>query len=250
MIEHIQNHHREILLDPDTGELRPVVRSEINESLKEEADPFEDPFLDYDYLERTYFVCDICDDISLDRQQLENHVKSEHEDGKGCKEAFQSKRLSTSSFKKARKSRYMFCRITSPEMQYTVNKSEDEPTKGSDKNVKNCVRSMKTNEGNFMPKIPANSTKVSKTSTKYQCRKCDQILNNYMHAKRHFLSHYYYVFDGLLPSNTCPICKKDHRDGSTLRTHYAFAHKKLFELVPGLTNESMMKSIKETAIEN
>jgi len=33
IIEHIQNRHREILLDPDTGELRPVVRRQIQSKI-------------------------------------------------------------------------------------------------------------------------------------------------------------------------------------------------------------------------
>jgi len=250
VVEHIKSQHKKILFDPDTGEFRPVVRSEVKKKIKAK-DPSEDPsLLDNNYLERTYFVCDTCDDIFLARQQLKNHFRSEHEYEKGCQDTFQSKRLSTTSSKEVSRSR--LCRITSPKKQNSYNKKKNEfmNMKHGDKNL---VPSMKyLQENSIAEKQSGITSKVSKKAAKkYQCRKCDKILNNYDQARNHFLSHYYDNFKTIFPSNVvvCPICSKEHRDRSSLIRHYAFLHEKLFEVVPGLTKESMMKSIKDTAIE-
>merc|ERR1719342_1696841 len=240
-----------ILLDPDTGEFRPVVRSEVKKKIKAKG-PSEDPsLLDDNYLERTYFVCDTCDEIFLHRQNLKNHVRREHEYQEGCLDTFQSKRLSTTSSKEVSRSRKRLCRITSPKKQNSDNKKKHE-LMNKKLGHNNLVPSMKYIQGNLIAEKQSSITsKVSKKAPKKcQCRKCEKILNAKA-AKYHCLSHYYDNFKTILPSNTvvCPLCGKEHRDRICLIRHYAFLHEKLFELVPGLTKESMMKSIKDTAIE-
>merc|ERR1719394_318668 len=160
VVEHIKSQHKKILFDPDTGELRPVLGSEVKKKIKTK-DPSRDPSpLDNNYLERTYFVCDTCDDIFLDRQQLKNHVRSEHEYEKGCLDTFQSKRLSTTSSKEVCRSR--LCRITSPKKQNSDNKNKHKfMIKMHGDN--NLVPSMKYLQENSMPEKQSSITsKVSK----------------------------------------------------------------------------------------
>merc|ERR1712029_856669 len=126
----------------------------------------------------------------LDRQQLKHHIRSEHEYQEGCLDTFQSKRLSTTSSKEVSRSR--LCRITSPKKQNSDNKKKHKFMNEKHGN-NNFVPSTKYLQENSMPEKQSSITsKVSKKAPKkYQCRKCEKILNNYEHAKNHFLSHYY-----------------------------------------------------------
>ena len=66
-----------------------------------------------------------------------------------------------------------------------------------------------------------------------ECFKCGQICKDNSNLKNHVLSHYYQVFYEVLPDSKpypCPDCGNTSRDRITLVRHYAFTHKKLFEM--------------------
>jgi len=65
------------------------------------------------------------------------------------------------------------------------------------------------------------------------CFKCSQICKDTSNLRNHVLSHYYRIFDPLIPQTKpfpCPECQKPSRDKITLIRHFAFTHQKLFEL--------------------
>ena len=72
----------------------------------------------------------------------------------------------------------------------------------------------------------------------FQCPKCGKgfrfgRLNYIASLRRHILSHYHKEFYKVLPDckpYPCPICGKCKRDRVTLAQHYAFKHKKVFEM--------------------
>ena len=66
-----------------------------------------------------------------------------------------------------------------------------------------------------------------------ECFKCGQVCKDNSNLKNHVLSHYYQVFYEVLPDSKpypCPLCESTSRDRITLVRHYAFTHKKLFEM--------------------
>ena len=65
------------------------------------------------------------------------------------------------------------------------------------------------------------------------CIECGKGLANKSHVRYHVLSHYYHMFDGVLPveyGTECPECFKSFRDRHTLIRHYAFVHQYVFEV--------------------
>ena len=59
------------------------------------------------------------------------------------------------------------------------------------------------------------------------------ICKNNHNLKNHVLSHYYQVFYQVLPDfkpYPCPDCDSTSRDRITLVRHYAFTHKKIFDM--------------------
>ena len=66
-----------------------------------------------------------------------------------------------------------------------------------------------------------------------ECFKCGQVCKDTANLRNHVLSHYYRVFDPLIPQVKpfpCPVCEKPSRDKITLIRHFAFTHNKVFEL--------------------
>jgi len=66
-----------------------------------------------------------------------------------------------------------------------------------------------------------------------ECPKCGQVCKDNSNLKNHVLSHYYQVFYDVLPDCkpfACPLCGNPSRDRITMVRHYAFTHKKLFEM--------------------
>jgi len=66
-----------------------------------------------------------------------------------------------------------------------------------------------------------------------ECPKCKQICKDNSNLRNHVLSHYYHVFYDILPTCKpfeCPICGNSSRDRITMVRHYAFTHKKFFEM--------------------
>merc|ERR1719186_1202501 len=66
-----------------------------------------------------------------------------------------------------------------------------------------------------------------------ECPKCGQVCKDYSNLKNHVLSHYYKMFYMVLPHCKpfpCPISGHCNRDRITMVRHYAFTHKKIFEM--------------------
>ena len=77
------------------------------------------------------------------------------------------------------------------------------------------------------------TVKTHDNETGPECFKCGQICKDNSNLKNHVLSHYYQVFYEVLPDSKpypCPDCDSTSRDRITLVRHYAFTHKKLFEM--------------------
>ena len=77
------------------------------------------------------------------------------------------------------------------------------------------------------------TVKTHDNETGPECFKCGQICKDNSNLKNHVLSHYYQVFYQVLPDSKpfpCPECESTSRDRITLVRHYAFTHKKLFEM--------------------
>ena len=73
-----------------------------------------------------------------------------------------------------------------------------------------------------------------------ECPKCGQVCKDNSNLKNHVLSHYYQVFYDVLPVAKpfpCPICGNCSRDKITMVRHYAFTHKKLFEMTDVTTED-------------
>ena len=67
------------------------------------------------------------------------------------------------------------------------------------------------------------------------CFKCGVVCKDTANLKNHVLSHYYAIFYAVLPDSkpyNCPFpgCENPHRDKISLARHYAFSHRKLFEM--------------------
>jgi len=80
-----------------------------------------------------------------------------------------------------------------------------------------------------------------RTTSLSKCPKCDKKLKSKTSMRKHALSHYYPVFFDVLPDShpfDCPICGKKSRDRATLTSHYAFGHRKVFQLTD-LTAEDL-----------
>ena len=98
----------------------------------------------------------------------------------------------------------------------------------------------------------ASSSKQTPSSSKksdaneWTCSKCSYSCKSSYRNKNHILSHYYSDFKFILPSCPpfrCPECQREVRDKITLTRHYAFTHKKLFE-VTDLTEEKLKQMMK------
>jgi len=85
----------------------------------------------------------------------------------------------------------------------------------------------------------------------YQCHKCGKVFNNKRSMCSHVVSHYYDLLFKVLPNSKpfpCPSCGKVHRDRIGLARHYAFTHRKIFEMtdttpedLPGIGKGSGVK---------
>ena len=68
----------------------------------------------------------------------------------------------------------------------------------------------------------------------HRCRFCTSGHENALGLKNHVLNHFKDQLNQHLPSCApflCPECKNPNRDKITILRHYAFGHKKVFDLV-------------------
>merc|ERR1719300_1724255 len=121
-------------------------------------------------------------------------------------------------------------------------------SKPSEIKSKKCIVMKFNPEEHYSPSSKTPSTSNSSPPKEFPCHRCSTISNNYSNAKNHFLSHYYDLFKNIAPFSapfSCPECNKEHRDKITFWRHYAFTHKKLFEL-SGISEEALEKEIRGT----
>jgi len=119
---------------------------------------------------------------------------------------------------------------------------KDEPIeKINEKQIKDEPIEMQTEE----------QINVMHSETNLKCPKCGKGFNNTRSLYAHVLTHYYQLFFKVLSNRKpypCPICGKVNRDRITLVRHYAFTHRKIFELtdltpedLPGIGNRKAVK---------
>ena len=97
----------------------------------------------------------------------------------------------------------------------------------------NRLDSEKTSLGSSGGFASQGTVKAHDNESGPECFKCGQICKDNSNLKNHVLSHYYQVFYEVLPDSKpfpCPECGNTSRDRITLVRHYAFTHKKLFEM--------------------
>jgi len=90
------------------------------------------------------------------------------------------------------------------------------------------------------------SPKKSPPKKELDCSFCDKKCNGSNNFKNHILSHFYAKFDSIIPNSkpfACPNCGAESRDKITTIRHFAFTHKKLYELT-SLTEEKMKQMMK------
>jgi len=118
----------------------------------------------------------------------------------------------------------------------------DKPSSSKDSLKKYIKIKNEIMTGEIMLKMTENNTR-SKTNMGIvaphvntagpECPKCGQVCKDYSNLKNHVLSHYYKMFYMVLPQCKpfpCPICGHCNRDRITMVRHYAFTHKKIFEM--------------------
>jgi len=83
-------------------------------------------------------------------------------------------------------------------------------------------------------KLPNNVNNVGREEDgRFSCPKCGFKFIKRHYVQSHMLTHYHDVFHDVLPHKkpfNCPICGKMHMSWRALIRHYAFTHKKVFEL--------------------
>merc|ERR1712037_688023 len=118
----------------------------------------------------------------------------------------------------------------------TVSKKSQPPSSDSDSN------SGKKDDSNLDKKSSAKSITSAKkpdrrnsiSTGQLKCRFCTSGHENALGLKNHVLNHFKDQLNQHLPSCApflCPECKNPNRDKITILRHYAFGHKKVFDLV-------------------
>jgi len=133
------------------------------------------------------------------------------------------------------------------------NKSEPSPMKVSKSlHMKRKLKSPLATDKEVEPCAikKSKSLKVNpEVAMEYQCPTCGDCKDKKDNFKNHFLSHYYHVFNSVLPSSppyTCPECKSLSRDKITLLRHYAWTHKKMYTMTD--VTEDKLKEIMAKAL--
>ena len=115
-------------------------------------------------------------------------------------------------------------------------KYRDEPRIDDEfkKKIREEARSVEKKSSNISGGFASQGTvKAHENDGGPECFKCGQVCKDNSNLKNHILSHYYQVFYEVLPDSKpypCPICDSHSRDRITLVRHYAFTHKKFFEM--------------------
>jgi len=119
---------------------------------------------------------------------------------------------------------------------------EDKSSDSEDEKI--CEEIEETYDENVLHRL-LNMIK-NKTTSDLKCHKCGRISKSLCYHKRHVLSHFYKVFDNVLPNSRpflCPICNKCSRDKTTLIRHYVFGHKTVYEVKDYCSKEVSIVSI-------
>ena len=174
------------------------------------------------WLNYTSYVCDDCYAIFSCRSELRNHVQLEHnsreDDCARENQKLEPTKQDTDKMYEGLKASVSDVSVDSKARKIPLIKSKITKRLGPTNDV---LRQVQTNQS-------ANVLDKDKT-----CFKCGRICDSIMHRKNHILSHYYPTFYKVLPSckpYSCPECGQVSRDRITLTRHYAFSHRKIYEL--------------------
>lgn len=84
-----------------------------------------------------------------------------------------------------------------------------------------------------MTNLTPDELKYPKKNQSFDCLKRDRKFKNRLNMRRHLLTHYYNIIFKILPTTkpfVCPVCERTFCDRLTLARHYAFKHRKVFQL--------------------
>ena len=203
---------------------------------------------------KSYYVCNLCSDIFISPEKLKIHEKLQHKvlqlqlsessesevDNEKPEDSSvdtdpEDERPAPATVKKRRKRMRTKLRIIH-EMRSMVKNQAAKVNRQGPGMAKETTSSKQT---------PSSSNKSN--AKEWTCSKCRySCKSNSNYIKNHILSHHYSDFRFILPScppYTCPECHREVRDKITLTRHYAFTHKKLFE-VTNLTEEKLKQMMK------
>ena len=276
MEEHLRTQHGEELLIMDIETIRQATEAlrrnpdqegeENQEAGEEEAGA---PNIDMSWVDHQFFVCRICDDVFIDRKHLEVHINIRHDLNE-----FAEKEVDVNS--EATPSQCPKPRRFKRKMVLDGDKDAREVTRVGLSQVQTPIKvippPLVTNtpitppqEGHamFVPPSDHNPVQVKKPKSykgtkisrngaemEYQCPTCGDSKDTRSNFKNHLLTHYADIFNPLLPSASpykCPKCDKQFRDKISLMRHYAFYHKKMYEMTD-LTEESLKEIITKALV--
>ena len=190
------------------------------------------------WLEDTFHVCDVCDEMFINSPGLKNHQRLRHN--------VSQKNAITGEITEAQDK--------NDEMKLTVNTSLLNTNGSSEKKLLLLESKRSKRFNSISRKESIKPTKVQENlstafrrdlggdRTSSSCFKCGLPCKSLAHRKNHILSHYYSAFHKVLPNSSpfaCPQCTQISRDRITLIRHFAFAHKKMYEFT-GVTEELLL----------
>jgi len=205
-------------------------------------------------------VCDICQEIFLGNDELEEHMKEDH----AMKEEPAAKEKNGHGEKERKRSRSSSGEERRRE-EKKMKKHKHRDRSRSRERHKEKKHDRKSSMDGFIDDGDAERNKLKKFLDKGhnfdadkgtigvakkafasegtvqehdnldgpQCPKCDQICKDNANLKNHILSHYYHDFYRVTPDTKpfpCPTCGKENRDRITMIRHFAFSHGMIFEL--------------------
>jgi len=185
------------------------------------------------WIEDTYYVCDHCYEIFSNRLRLKSHLWLKHN--------FKNKDDDIREVDQAESTKKNLKLLAS--VSPASSKARKKPL------LKNKITKYLKPTNKILKQVPSNLSTTEKYEglvdgirSKPRCLKCGKICGSVMHLKNHLLSHYYSTLYKFLPTSkpfSCPECSQISRDKVSLTRHFAFTHKKIFQLTD-VTEEMLL----------